>query len=71
MSDAAPTASDFADCLCSGLSGMELSKALHHHFPALPRVGVYLGVALAVAILQADLTAAEMELTALRPRAAA
>lgn len=55
-----------ADCISSGLSGMALVQALRHHFPAAKRDEVYLAIGTAVAILQADLTLAEMELAVLR-----
>lgn len=59
-------AAALADCMVSGLSGKPLSDALRHHFPNAMRADVYLAAGLAVAILQADLTLAHMELAILR-----
>ncbi|NBU29570.1 MAG: hypothetical protein EBS42_15570 [Caulobacteraceae bacterium] len=64
-------AADMADCIASGLCGLPLSDALHKHFPSTPRADVYLAVGLAVALLQADLTIARMELDLLRKGKAA
>lgn len=63
-------ASDIADLIASGYAGAMLAKLLHAHFPAAPRGDVYLAIGLAVAILQADLTAAQMETRLLRQHGA-
>lgn len=55
-----------ANCIASGLCGLSLSDTLHKHFPATRRADVYLAIGLAVALLQADLTIARMELELLR-----
>ena len=55
-----------ADCMSSGLFGMKLTKALQRHFPSSRREDVYLAIGMAVAIYEADLTMAEIEIEALR-----
>jgi regulator of protease activity HflC (stomatin/prohibitin superfamily) len=55
-----------ADCIASGLAGRALTDALSHHFPDAKRADTYLAVGLALALLQADLTLAEMEMSLLR-----
>ncbi len=64
-------AEDIADCMTSGLSGVALSAALHNHFPTANRADVYLAAGLAVAVMQADLTLARMELDMIRRGVAA
>jgi hypothetical protein len=46
----------------SGLAGIPLAKALHAYFPTARREDVYLAIGMAVALLQADLVVAEIEL---------
>jgi hypothetical protein len=55
-----------ADCIASGLCGIALSSALHNRFPTTPRAEVYMGIGLALALLQTDLTIARMELDLIR-----
>ena len=64
------TPADMADCITSGLSGMTLVDALHHHFPSAARGDVYLAIGLAVALLQADLAIAQIENRLLRQHGA-
>lgn len=60
-----------ADCITSGLSGKALTDALTVHFPTAARHDVYRAIGLAVALMQADLTLAEMELAMGRQAVAA
>jgi hypothetical protein len=55
-----------AEWIASGLCGVTLSNALHTHFPDARRADVYLGIALGVAWLQAEVTIARMETALLR-----
>lgn len=65
QADGLPAAA-LADLIASGLSGFALASALTRHFPNAKRADVYLGVGLAIAILQADLTMSRMQIGALR-----
>jgi hypothetical protein len=53
---------DIAELIGSGLAGLELAQALERQFPTAKRSDVYLAVGAAVALMQADLALAEMEL---------
>jgi len=61
-----PECWDMTDAMTSGLSGAALARCLGYHFPNTPRADVYMHVGAAIALLQADLTLAEIECKALR-----
>lgn len=63
-------AADIADLIASGFSGLTLAKMLFAYFPSAARGDVYMAVGLAVAIMQADLVAAQLENRFLRQHGA-
>lgn len=54
------------DLITCGLTGIDLKRALMEDFPTVPRADVYLAVGAAVALMQADLVLAEMEIDILK-----
>jgi hypothetical protein len=66
-----PAAAQIAEVILSGRTGRELYATLMQRFPAARRGDVYLAVGLVMAVTEADLTAAEIELQDLRCQAVA